>query len=436
MPPTRSESGQLAIFAGVTVGEFLYRCETKLTRFALHPMLWPTILLFLPKVNLIAFRNETAGIRIDDFILFAVMSLVVCGWIVNLDLSLDPVAAMGFALVGLFCLSNLINIGHSSILYSLRLLEYLVFYWSGKYLVRLGYDFDFMVKSLIGLNCVAILFQAFGIFGGFSAEGYVFAGESPFGLSANHHSEMGAVLNLSFAALAFRRQSVSKFWYWCILIGFCIFLTGSRSALLAHCVLTLLYVYKHSKNKIGFVMGTVSVVGLLVTALIVIPNPLSSRSADLFSAQNIEAARDIYDNIPADRHFSDVAEGGDPEGAPEGVDVSWYIRGFKWAQIVKTMLSQSWMTWIFGFGPGALGPAVDGGWLRLIAETGVVGTLAFLALLRKISRLSFACSTAVLAVGLNMLMVDSHNAYKVMALLFFLAGAEMKSHRNLSAIAS
>jgi hypothetical protein len=89
------------------------------------------------------------------------------------------------------------------------------------------------------------------------------------------------------------------------------------------------------------------------------------------------------------------------------------------------MSVESWTVWIFGVGPGTLGPALDGGWLRLVSETGAVGTVAFLFLMRKISNLSIACSMSVLALAVNMLMVDSQNAYKVMVFLFFLAGTQI-----------
>jgi hypothetical protein len=422
---TTSEPANIAVFAVVSSAEFVYRYAQKSVALLSRPVLWPTILLFIPKVNLISFRNETAGIRFDDFILLTVASLLAFGWVVNLDFKTDPVPAMGFAVVALFCTSNFINAGHSSILYSLRLIEYLIFYWSGKYFIRYRYDFDFLVKLLIGLNCAVIFLQSLGVFGGFTADGYESEVNGPFGISANYHSEMGALLNIAFAALVFRTKPIARFWYWCILTGTCIFLTGSRSALLAHCLLTLVYIYRGSRKKAALIWGMAAISALLVTVLVAVPNPVSSRSEDLFSAQNVATFRDVYDDIPVDPQFSSVSEGGAPEDAPEGVDRSWYIRGFKWAQVVKTMLAEPRMVWIFGLGPGALGPALDGGWLRLICETGVIGTVAFLAFMRRISRLSTACSMAVLVLAVNMLMVDSHNAYKVMAFLFFLAGTQI-----------
>jgi hypothetical protein len=409
------------IFAAVSFAEFVYRYAKKAVLLLRQPLLWPVVLFFLPKINFISFRNETAGIRFDDAILLIVAILALVDWITSLDFTIERLPLVGFEVVFVFCLSNLINGGHSSFLYSLRLAEYMIFYWSGKSLVRSGYDFDFVVRLLIGLNCAVVVLQYAGMVGGFSAEGYEPVVGRPFGISANHPAEMGALINLLFAALAFGNKT-TKVWRWSLLVGGCVFLIGSRSALLAHCLLTLVYVYKQSKNKIAFVRGVALASGLLIAVFAVVPNDVTGRSADLFSRQNLETVRDVYDNIPVDRQFTDVAEGGAPEDSPEGVDVSWYIRMFKWAEVVKTMLAQPWTIWILGVGPGGIGIALDGGWLRLIVETGVVGTVAFLILMRKISMLSASCLMAILALAVNMLMIDSHMAYKVMAFLFLLAG--------------
>jgi hypothetical protein len=439
MPPvTRYGSNDLAIFTLVGFAEFVYRYAKKIGALLSRPVLWPAILLLIPKINLIPFRNETAGIRFDDFILLIVTTLLLCGWIAELDFHIDPIPAMGFAVAAVFCTSNFINAGHSNFLYSLRLIEYLVFYWAGKYFVRGDYDFISFVELLLGVNCGVIFLQYVGLVGGFTADGYESAVERPFGLSANHPAEMGALLNLAFAALVFGRKTTMKFWYWCVLTGFCIFLTGSRSALFAHCLLTLVYVYKHSRNRTLFAIRTAAIAGLLVGVFAVIPNSIGGRSSDLFSTQNFETFRDVYDAIPTDTHFTGFVNSGDPGEAPEGVDPSWYMRGFKWAQVVKTMFAEPWTVWILGLGPGSLTPALDGGWLRLVSETGVVGTIAFLILMRRVSSLSTACLMAVVALAVNMLMVDSHNAYKVMAFLFFLAGAQLQrrveNHPELRAL--
>lgn len=388
------------------------------------------IFLFLPKINFIGFRSETAGIRVDDVILLLVAGTMLIDWFGRLDLTIEPLPAAAFMVIGVFCLSNLVNlgIGHSSILYSLRLAEYMVFFWSGKYLVRQGYDLDLVVKTMVLLNFAIAILQYAGLVGGFATSGYESAVGRPFGISANHPAEMSAMLNLAFAALVFGDKT-NKFWQWSLIVGLFVLLTGSRSALAAHCLLILVYIYRHSKNKINFVLRSGAVSALLVAIILAVPNDVTSRSADLVSWQNVQTFRDVYDRIPVDRQFADVSEGGDPEDSPEGVDISWYMRGYKWAEVVKTMFAQSWIIWILGVGPGGIGIALDGGWLRLVVETGIIGTLFFVALLRKISKLSAGCSMAVLALAVNMFMVDSQLAYKVMAFLFFLAGTQVQ--RNL-----
>jgi hypothetical protein len=396
-----------------------------------EPLLWPIILLFLPKINFLGFRSETAGLRFDDVILLILAGAMFTEWLGNLDLTVEPLPLAGFVVVAIFCLSNLVNHGmaHSSVLYSLRLVEYMTFYWSGKKLVRSGYDFELILKFFVVFNCGFAVLQFVGLFGGFSSVGYEADAGRPYGLSANHPAEMAAMLNLLFAALVFSDKPI-KFWCWSLIVGFFVFLTGSRSSVVAHCLLILLYVYKHSKSKINFVLTTSCIAGLFVTILVAVPNEVTARSSDLFTIQNVEIIRDVYNSIPVDRQFSEVSEGGSlAEESPEGVDLSWWGRGYKWALVTKTMFAQSWMIWILGVGPGGIGTALDGGWLRIIVETGIVGTTAFLVLLHKISRLSTACSMAVLALALNMFMIDSHLAYKVMAFLFLLTGVYVQ--RNL-----
>ena len=66
-------------------------------------MLWPMILLFLPKINFIGFRGETAGIRFDDVILMLVAGSLLIDWIGRLDLTVEPLPMVGFVVVGVFC---------------------------------------------------------------------------------------------------------------------------------------------------------------------------------------------------------------------------------------------------------------------------------------------------------------------------------------------
>jgi hypothetical protein len=425
-PLTTQQQADFATFGAVSFLERVYGGAERASLFLSRISLWPVVLLFLPKVNLVSFGGETAGVRLDDIVLFIVVVVLLCGWIIDLRFRVDGIPAVVFAVTGVFCLSNLVNLEHSNVLYSLRLVEYLVFFWAGKSLVRSRFDFSSAVMLLIAMNCAAIVLQFAHVIGGFAAEGYTSGIARPFGISANHPAEMGALLNLAFAALVFdeRNRASRRFWIWCFFVGVCVFITESRSALAVHCVLTWIYAYRHAKSRAGFALKSAFVTGTLVAAVVLVPNPVRERSSDLLLPQNVDVARQLYDSVPAEKQFTGFGEGSEAEDAPQDVDVSAYMRGFKWIYVTKIMFTAPWPVWILGLGPGALGPALDGGWLRLLAETGVVGTVAFLTLLRKISGLSASCAMAVLALVANMVMVDSQNAYKVMAFLFLLAGVQ------------
>ena len=107
--------------------------------------------------------------------------------------------------------------------------------------------------------------------------------------------------------------------------------------------------------------------------------------------------------------------------------MSWLLRATKWMYAYKT-----WVTtpeaWVIGLGPGMWGPSLDGGWLRLLTETGVLGVLAFVLFFNTL------CSTPLLkavrlCVFLNMAFIDIYISYKTMSLVFLIAGATVGAAR-------
>jgi hypothetical protein len=396
-----------------------------LARLSFHPVVSAVGLFFIPKLNLVNIGGETAGIRVDDLLLLWIALYLIVNQIQKMDFKVTYLTASCLAVAGSFFISNVINLHHSSLFYALRILEYLIFLWVGKSFAERG-NLQKTLKWLIFINCTVIFLQAAGIIGAFRWEGYLSKISFPSGL-ANHQAEMGAWLNLMFAALVFGGRV--KFWRWNLLVLISIFLTGSRISLAAHCILTLIYVYRGSKHK-GLILLRVAVVaGLLSSTIAFIPNRVSERSGSVLSLDNLSMFKNYYDKLPVEAEFADFSDDRDPVNSPDSVDPSWWMRVVKWSQVIKLYLNASLITKAFGIGPGTLGPALDGGWLRLIVESGVVGVFFFVFMFRKIAALSTACSMAVLALSINMLMIDSHLSYKVMAFLFFLAGYTYK--RNI-----
>lgn len=388
------------------------------SRITLRPALLAVGLFFIPKLNFLAIGGETAGIRIDDFILAAVAAYLFACWVSKAEFKIDRLECSCFAVVGAFCISSALNFNHSNALYSIRILEYLVFLWVGWEFAKRG-DLSRLLKRLILINCSLIILQSAHLIGAFTAEGQIGDVARPCGL-ANHPAEMGAWLNLMSAALIF--GGTKKVWQWSLLVFLCIFLTASRISLFAQCVLALIYVYRSSRRKGVVLFRSALVAGLLLAIVSFIPNPVSARSGSVFSLDNLSTFESFYESLPVETQFTGWSDQIDPANAPEDVDASWWMRVTKWTMVSKLYLNSSLITAAVGIGPGALGISLDGGWLRLLVECGLIGLVAFVGMLCKIASLSSACSMAVVALSINMLMIDSHLAYKVMSFLFFLAG--------------
>jgi len=80
------------------------------------------------------------------------------------------------------------------------------------------------------------------------------------------------------------------------------------------------------------------------------------------------------------------------------------------------------MLYLTGLGFGVFGPALDGGWLRLLVETGFLGLFAYARFLVNVAKkVPFGLYIAI-ATAINMMFIDMQLSYKGMALLLFLVG--------------
>src|SRR6202035_430524 len=166
--------------------------------------------------------------------------------------------------------------------------------------------------------------------------------------------------------------------------------------------------------------------------ILLIPNPLTERSENLFSVANIERFQDQYSkaSVP-DEKFEGWSE---VYTADEYTDLSWLIRLARWIIAIKTW-TNSPLAWFVGVGPGNWGPALDGGWLRVMSEWGLLGLSIFLVFLYRIAQISRATFALVVALAIIMLFIDIHIAYKAMSLFFFLSGyAYNKARANQQGI--
>jgi len=382
-------------------------------------------MLCMPKVNLVSIAGESAGIRIDDVLLFVIFALLLAGALLARKPTINGIESIVFTLVGCMLLSNWVNLhlfGRSSLLYSLRYFEYFMFFYIGRYFFDARYSAARLLYALLFLNAILMVLQDFAIVGGFASAGFSqdVAGR-PIGVTGGPW-EVGAILNFFLAFFLFDRKEEGGLASRIFVIACTsalVVMTGARMPALAHIVLLSYYVYFRTPNKTYFVASAAVTVGLLLFAILLIPNPLTERSENLFSMANIEQFQDQYSkaSVP-DEKFEGWSE---VYTADEYTDLSWLIRLARWVIAIKTW-TNSPLGWFVGVGPGNWGPALDGGWLRVMSEWGLLGLSIFLVFLYRIAQISRATFAMVVALAINMLFIDIHIAYKAMSLFFFLSG--------------
>jgi hypothetical protein len=378
------------------------------------------LLLFTVKFNLVSFAGESAGLRIDDALIFAIGALLFVGWLVRWRTGLAPVEKCFAGMLLVFLVSNAWNLGvyhQSSPLYSARMCEYFLFFYFGLYFAEF-YRLAPLVATWLGFNGMVMLLQAAHLVGAFASEGYKPDAGRAMGITGGPW-EVGAMINFCFAILlAEYRLSTRKVLMLFAATFVLVLLTGARMPALAHIVLLLLYFGRHSRNPLHFVLKIFVPLGLVLAVLVLVPNPVAARSSKLLSAENVRLVADAYGSLPVPDHFVELP----PLPAVSGdVDLSWLVRSIKWVYVAKLWASQP-VAWFIGLGPGTVGIALDGGWLRLLVEEGLLGVAAFLALFAAIGRLDRAMRDVALGLFISMLMIDIHIAYKAMSFIFFMAG--------------
>jgi hypothetical protein len=403
-------------------------------------------LLFLPKINLLSFSGQTAGIRIDDFALIIFGGLYFCGSF-SWKRSLQPIEITVAAIIAFSFCSYLINKLHvesgylhvqASLFYVFRFLEYFFFYYVGTLAVRYV-SLGTILRVFVVWNLLFMVLQGTHLIGIFSSvEGYVSqtVDNRLFGI-ASFGAEIGALLDMLFCYFIFENYSKStkielvphqmmgvlqrqKHHWLLIIFGAVIIFSGARIAILALLVVyfirvgQLFRIRKPSTWMVPFL--AVGLASGIMILLISFQTGMVTRSEGLLSTTNLELIPTAWVNINMDY---------DPIGKEtidfDDYDLSWWMRIHKWVYALKIY----WLhpqCWLQGIGPGFAMAALDGGLLRILTELGIIGILLYGCLTWQIAKLSPMLKWMMVVFALNMLFFDLYLAYKPMALLFLMVG--------------
>lgn len=334
------------------------------------------------------------GVRVDDIAIVLLFALTVTD-VRAVDFSWPVLRVYAvFVAYSLFCslyggLTGKVDLVIST-LFSARLLEYLLFYFVGLSVYRRGLSryvwatlriYVIFLTVIIPLQMVGIIPVTSGFSGAVRAIGNtngpyelaaISAGLTLLYLYTGRMAYFWVTAIICFAAAA---RITSIILILIILLNFRNVVRNHIVALLNFKVALLVFALfaagiSVSLTRANITVGTDESVSLLDRLQEINPTEFYERLSDSYdSAQPYGSSRDYQNNAFEDAIFSAIEQNGD--------DVSGLIRAYRWATLLKTTF-QFPSTTLFGMGPSFGTSAVDGYYVRLIVETGLVGLVIFL----------------------------------------------------------
>ena len=412
--------------------------------------------LFLPKLNLIEISvQSTAGIRIDD--LLALLLLVIA--VTDRETWKNRIVRYGVLFLLILSVLNLGSLVsgrlqgyHNNVLFSIltvaRKFEYFSFVLTGIYIVRRLKDpcRTFMEEFTLmsAFHAVLAILQVLGkttyVASGGDA-GWFFGGAAV--STFNGYYEYGQFL--CFGCVIFicdylRRKNLLSLAMIPVTLGI-LFKTGSRTSLVAGALLILWVIWfpvRGTVSKQRLLLGCWSTIlalaAVTVLATGLIGREISGRFATLDFGESAYwgqmLGRGNFTNYLANLvRGIEAYDGAYQAGLTEQIsDLSTASRLYKWGAALDGFCQSP----VLGYGPG-LAATIDGNYLKMLGETGIAGTAAWLgyygyymrsaAKARRKTAMGRPLLLMMVSVLMNAVMIDMFEASKPMEMIWLLAGA-------------
>ena len=412
--------------------------------------------LFIPKLNLLKVNHvySTAGIRMDDILTLVLLIVALrdaytyrnryIRWGLGFLIALSVSSLVSMLVGRAYGYDNPVLF---SILSIIRKFEYFAFALIGVYFTRKTvYAEKVVLTEFTWMCCFHVIIGLLQVFrlcnaavsGVVSNRDYIGFAVSTF----NGHYEYGqflcfaVVLYLVFFVKACRNRSVGNLFFSAgmIIVSFAmIWLTKSRSSLVIGLFLTMLILLFSIRKDSRPVLKIGATAGAVILALTGVLFVTGALSIGRFEAVDLgKYAESLKNNVENGslQEYIEYIKSGEPEwklGIQKNMDVSAALRFYKWGAALDGFRRSP----VFGYGTGVT-RVMDGSYIKLLGETGLVGTLLWLAMygyfmrsvwaLRKetdTARIVFWMMISVMAASL---FIDMFEASKPMEMLWLGAG--------------
>jgi hypothetical protein len=410
-------------------------------KFKRDAFLYATVLFCIFSFKLIIFDvgGGPTGIRADDFLIFiAFLVLLIRGDLYTIKRSRP------FNLYLVFVLLNLVSAlwnsvtGRVSPMISLyfvvRLPQYMIFYYLGYVLAQNGHRFGKVMTWYLAVLAVVVPLQMAGIipvpgvFGNITSRA-VGNTNGPYELAAV------AAFLLCFVGYQFRGKIKGVTAFALIL------LSAARITFVAALVSVAKVMVQRtqSKSRLVAVFGLLAIIicfGLGAASLSTGPGSsiyVLNRLSDLANSRLPSELADAYRYTPTYKTSEDYGNGvflhleanAAASSVADDPEASGALRVFRWASLIKSTLAGIDST-LIGLGPSFGTTAVDGYYVRVFTETGLLGLAAFaafaVALIRERQTSSWPFREYVFIMLATGCFIDIFVSYKPMLLLWLWHG--------------
>ena len=397
-------------------------------------------LLFVPKINIITIPGSAIGIRADDLaVVFFVASLIISAAVKRqkyFDLFSKKMVACYAAFIVVSIISSLVNTMNgnvelaSSLVYTARFIEYLVVLPAGAVLLKSGIKKDCLVHmftAAIFFNLIICILQQ---------KGFLFDIQSGITYPAGRVARPSAVFNAAFEICGvfmmlipiylFRIKNTKKSLLNILpiaAIAAITYFSQSRSSLIIIALVIVVYALANIRQKLMVLASAIAIVIACVAGVYVMSNSDPKSRMGRVSSNSVEYAiknalrHHEFKNFTENEYkMTDVFAWGDP---------SLNIRFWKWFTIADGAKNSP----VVGIGPSFIKIALDGSYLRLFAETGILGLIFYVAALvysfktiPKKSKYRKIVFYVFLITAVHAILIDVFYSSRVMSLYWVLVG--------------
>lgn len=409
------------------------------------------VVVFIPKISILNIAGSRTGIRLDDILILIYFISFIIRLIRNPSTYLRTCKTTLMIIICMFSfgISNIFGIISNNItflvglLHLLRTFEYFVFIFAGIDLYNITKDSKHsnillsLLKISIVIHGIYAILEYFGI----TPDIGVLIGRPPNDRVYTTFSgpyELGGYLSIAIVPIIYelvaRKRKLNLFYV--LLALATIVLSKSRVALIAFIIVIILPIiilsFKHRKNtptkpKHRVSKRLIITLGCMLAVLLFFAGSLSSRFKDVNPKEYIQSTICAFSETDFE-YYKMTKKLRYNDCILENVqDYSFSFRITKWATLIKAALIQNPL---FGLGMSISGEGMDGSYVKLLCETGIIGLTLWLIMLATLfktfkqnnSQAKYIAYLVIIALIVNAVFIDIFDASKVMMAFWMIIG--------------